>query len=71
MPKQTLAVIVAAIVLFGVGIIGALAFTGGDDSSDGHQMPNGQMMTGEMTGQTDGMHTMQDGQVMTGMDMTP
>lgn len=71
MPKQTLAVIVAAIVLFGVGIIGALAFTGGDDNSNGHQMPNGQTMTGQMTEQTDTTDTMQDGQTMTGMEITP
>lgn len=64
MPKQTIAVVVAAIVLFGVGIVGALAFTGGNDDSNGHEMPNGQMMTGPM-------HTMEDGSVMTGMDMTP
>jgi len=70
-PKQTIVVIVGAIILFGVGIVGALAFTGRNDNSNVHQMPNGQMMTGEMTGQTGGMHTMQDGQVMTGMDMTP
>ena len=63
-PKQTVVVIVAAIILFGVGIVGALAFTGGDDNSNVHEMPNGQMMTGPM-------HTMQDGSVMTGMDMTP
>lgn len=68
MPKQTLAVIVAAIVLFGVGIIGALAFTGGDDGSNSHQMPNGQTMTGQMNDQTT---TMDDGQTMTGMDMSP
>lgn len=71
MPKQTLAVIAAAIVLFGIGIIGALAFTSGNESSNGHQMPNGQMMIGQMTGQTGGMHTMRDGQTMSGMDMSP
>jgi hypothetical protein len=70
-PKQTLVVIVGAIVLFGVGIGGALAFMGGNDSSNSHQMPNGQTMTGEMTDQTSTTHTMQDGQTMTGMDMTP
>ena len=71
MPKQTLVVIVAAIVLFGLGIIGALAFTGGSGSSNGHQMPNGQMMTGQMTEQTDTTDTMQDGQTMSGMEITP
>ena len=58
MSKQTLVVIIGAIVLFAVGIVGALAFTGGS-SSDGHQMQNGQTMTGDMT------HTMQDGETMT------
>lgn len=58
MSKQTLAVIAGAVVLFAIGIVGALAFTGGD-SSGGHQMQNGQTMTGDMT------HTMQDGQTMT------
>ena len=58
MSKQTLVVIIGAIVLVAVGIVGALAFTGGG-SSDGHQMQNGQTMTGDMT------HTMQDGETMT------
>ncbi|RDI73675.1 hypothetical protein Gocc_2588 [Gaiella occulta] len=70
MSKQTLVVIVGAIVLFAVGIIGALSFTGAS-TSGGHQMPNGQTMTGEMTGQTGGTGTMQAGQTMPGMDMTP
>lgn len=53
MNKQTLVVIVGAALLFGVGIIGAVAFTGGDDSPmmtmpDGSTMPNGQM-TGTTT----------------------
>jgi hypothetical protein len=68
MPKQTLVVIVGAIILFGVGIIGALAFTGGNDNSNSHQMPNGQTMTGQMNDQTT---TMEGGQTMTGMDMSP
>lgn len=68
MSKQTLAVIAAAVVLFAVGIVGALAFTGGSDDSYSHQMPDGQTMTGQMTTDQTQMTT---GQTMTGMDMTP
>lgn len=68
MSKQTLAVVAVAVVLFAVGIVGALAFTGGGDGSNSHQMPNGQTMTGQMTTDQTGMTT---GQTMTGMDMTP
>lgn len=70
MTKQTLVVIVGAVVLFAVGIVGALAFTGGDDSQNSHPMPNGQMMTGQMTDQTMTTSTMDGAHRMTGMDMT-
>ena len=63
MSKQTLAVIVGAIVLFAIAVVGALAFTGGDSSSDnGHKMQGGSTMTGQMS-TTDGM--------MDDTDMTP
>ncbi len=70
MSKQTLAVVVGALVLFVVAVVGALALTGGNGSNV-HQMPDGSTMTGQMNGQTSTTHTMQDGQTMPGMDMTP
>lgn len=70
MNKQTLAVIVGAIVLLGVGIFGAMAYTGSDDSNepmmtmpDGSTMPADQMTTG-------GTHTMEDGSMMDDEEMT-
>ena len=76
MNKQTLAVIVGAAVLLVVGIVGAMAFTGGDSGSpvmtmsDGSTMPADQMTTdGEMT--TDGMMTMDDGSTMPTDEMEP
>lgn len=70
MSKQVLAVAAAAVVLFVVAVVGAMAFTGGSDSSGNvHTMPDGSMMTGQMT--TDGMHTMDDGSMMGDMDMGP
>lgn len=70
MTKQTLAVIIGAIVLFAVAVIGAMAFTGGGDSNPGgnmHTMQDGSTMTGmmdEQTSTTGGTHTMQDGSMM-------
>lgn len=71
MHKQTLVVIVAAIVLFGLGIFGAMAYTSsGDDSSPGnvHTMQDGETMTGPMT--TDGNDTMEDSSMMDDGEMT-
>ena len=72
MSKQTLVVVIGAIILFGIGIVGAIAFTGssGSDSpimtmQDGTTMPSDQMNS------TEGTHTMQDGGAMTGADMNP
>ncbi len=63
MNKQVAIVFIAAVVLFGVALIGALAFTGKSDSgTGGHTMPDGQMMTTQM-------HTMSNGSTMTGMTM--
>lgn len=72
MSKQTLAVVVAAVVLFAAAVFGAMAFTGGDSTSDGnvHTMQDGSTMTEEMSG-TDGMHTMEDGSTMDDMEMEP
>lgn len=49
MSKQTLAVIVGAIVLFVAVVVGAMAFTGGDSNSGGntHIMDDGSTMTGD------------------------
>lgn len=49
MSKQTLAVIVGAIVLFIAAVAGAMAFTGGDSSSGDnvHTMQDGSTMSGE------------------------
>ena len=74
MSKQTIAVILGAIVLFAAAIGGTLAFTGGSKSnSNPHTMQNGQTMTGEMTGTTtESTHPMSNGKTMTGsMDTMP
>jgi hypothetical protein len=62
MPRQTLAVIVGAIVLFAGVLVGTLAFTGGDSNGNVHTMTGGMTMT-------DPMHTMPGGQTMTGGSM--
>jgi len=69
MNKQTIAVILGAVVLFVVALGGALAFTGGESSGGNvHTMPGGQMMTGMMDDEMmdDPAHTMPGGQTMTG-----
>lgn len=71
MNKQTLVVIVAAIALFAVGIVGALALTGGDSSTPMMTMPDGGTMPSDQMTTIGGTHTMQDGRTMTGMDMNP
>ena len=63
MNKQTLVVIVAAIVLLGLGVFGALAFTGGDSGTPMMTMPDGSTMPADqMT--TDDTMTMDDGSTM-------
>lgn len=54
MNKQTLAVVVGAIVLFAIGIFGAIAFTGDDSGSNGnmHTMEDGSTMEGDATMET-------------------
>ena len=72
MSKQTLVVIVGAIVLFGLGIVGAIAFTGSSGSdSPIMTMPDGTTMPSDQMTSTGGTHTMQDGGAMTGTDMNP
>lgn len=57
MNKQTLVVIIGAVILLGLGIFGAIAFTGNNDSApsmimpDGSTMPSDQMT--ESTSSTD------------------
>jgi flagellar basal body-associated protein FliL len=48
MTKQTLVVVLVALVLFAVAIVGALAFTGGSEEDNVHTMPGGETMTGTM-----------------------
>ena len=48
MPKQTLAVIAGAVVLFAGVLVGTLAFTGGDSNGNVHTMPGGTTMTEPM-----------------------
>ena len=68
MNKQTLVVIVGAVILLGVGVFGALAFTGGDTGTPVMTMPDGSTMPSEqMT--DDGAHTMEDGSTMDDQDM--
>ena len=65
MNKQTIAVILGAIVIFAVALTSALAFTGsGSDAGNVHMMPRGQMMTGA-TDDSMMNHMMSDGQTMT------
>ena len=66
--KQTLVVIVGAIILLGVGVFGALAFTGGDSGTPMMTMPDGSTMPS--TQMTDnGTHTMTDGSMMDDQEM--
>jgi hypothetical protein len=56
MTKQTLVVVLVAVVLFAVAIVGALAFTGGGSEEDNvHTMPGGETMTGMMRTTTSDM----------------
>lgn len=72
MNKQTLVVVIGAIVLLGLGIFGAMAFTGGGDSgSPVMTMPDGTTMPSDQMTSTGGTQTMEDGETMTGMDMNP
>lgn len=70
MNKQTLVVIAGAIVLLGLGVFGALAFTGGDSGTPVMTMPDGSTMPADqMT--TDDTMTMDDGSTMDESEMTP
>jgi hypothetical protein len=54
MNKQTIVVAVAAIVLFVVAIIGAMAFTGGSEAHPVMTMPNGETMEHHLMTETTG-----------------
>lgn len=70
MNRQTLAIVVGAIVLFAVAVIGAMAFTGGGDDTPMMTMPDGSIMPADgMT--TEGTHTMEDGSTMSDEEMSP
>ena len=72
MNKQTLVVVIGAIVLLGLGIAGAMAFTASSGSdSPVMTMPGGSTMPSDQLTTPGGTHTMQDGGTMTGMDMNP
>jgi hypothetical protein len=72
MNKQTLVVVIGAIALLGLGIAGAMAFTGSSGSdSPVMTMPDGSTMPSDQMTSTGGTHTMQDGETMTGMNMNP
>jgi amino acid transporter len=64
--KQTLVVVVGAVVILGLGILGAVAFTGDTDASPMMTMEDGSTMpTDEMS------DTSESDETMTNMDMTP
>lgn len=67
MNKQTVAIVVAAAILLGIGIFSAMAFTS-STSSGPHMMtmPDGSVMPA-----TGGQHTMRDGTTMPGRNMNP
>lgn len=68
MNKQTLVVIVGAVILLGVGVFGALAFTGGDSGTPVMTMPDRSTMpSNQMT--DNGTHTMTDGSTMDDQEM--
>lgn len=68
MNKQTLVVIVGAVILLGVGVFGALAFTGGDSGTPVMTMPDGSTMpSNQMT--DNGTYTMTDGSTMDDQEM--
>lgn len=72
MNKQTLVVVIGAIVLLGLGVFGAMAFTGSSSSgSPVMTMDDGTIMPSDQMTSTQGTHTMEDGGTMTGTEMNP
>ena len=67
MQKQTLVIVLGAIVLFVGVLVGTLAFTSGGSDEPVHTLPGGQTHTGELP---PGETTMEDdGMTMTDDDM--
>ena len=66
MSKKALAALVAGVLVVGGGAAALGASLGGSDNSTVHTMPNGQTMTGTMSGS----HTMSDGTTMSGDSMS-
>jgi hypothetical protein len=68
MSRQTIVIVLGAVVLFVVGVFGAMALTGTDSSpsKNVHTMPGGSTMTEPMA-TTEPTHTMTDGETMPGM----
>jgi hypothetical protein len=69
MSKQTLAIIVGAVVVFVVAVVSAMAFTGGSGTPM-MTMPDGSIMPADQMS-TDGTHTMEDGSTMSDEEMDP
>lgn len=61
MQKQTLAIILGAVVLFVGVLVGTLAFTSGGSDGPVHTLPGGQIHTGELP---PGETTMDDAMTM-------
>ena len=67
MNKHIVVVIVAALLLLGVGIFSAMALSG----RGGMTMPDGSTMPADQMTTTGGTHTMGNGVTMPGMGMEP
>ena len=66
MQKQTLAIVLGAIVLFAGVLVGTLAFTSGGSDEPVHTLPGGEIHTGELPS---GDTMTDDGMTMTDDDM--
>lgn len=68
MNRQTVAIVVGAIVLFAVAVISATAFnSGGDSGTPVMTMPDGSTMPADQMTTTTTTMTMKDGSTMGGM----
>jgi hypothetical protein len=68
--RHILVIVAAAVAIFAIGIVGALAFTGGDSDEPMMTMPDGSTMPSAQMSTT-ATHTMGDGSTMNGMEMHP
>lgn len=66
MQKQTLAIVLGAIVLFAGVLVGTLAFTSGGSDEPVHTLPGGEIHTGELPSDDT---TTDDGMTMTDDEM--